>query len=486
MNNKFFTRIFTILAFLQIVGMLFYVGPSLITPLETSEEVSVLAAEISGTPSYLPIVRNGSPLPSVFGTESRSIDGKGGLYKMIGAGVYWWRRNGVLWSQVEATKGSYDWDALEDLEVELANAAQNGIQVILIVRGTPDWAQAIPEIPCGPIKESELGAFADFMKALVSRYSLPPYSVKQWEIWNEPDVDHTLLKNPESKPFGCWGDNTDSYYGGGYYADMLKEVYPAVKEADPDSQVLVGGLLLDCDPNNPPSGKDCTPAKFLEGILINGGGDYFDGVSYHAYDYYGLDGICPAGLGVYCSPNWGSAWNESGPVSLAKHSYLTELLDQYNIKDKFLLNSESALLTDQTCDQDCQTTKAHYLAQAFASAISLDLKANIWFSVFGWRNSELLELDGTPLPAYDAFKFAQEELKDSEYVREVSDNNQIKIFEFDRGDRRIWLMWSMKSTPTLVDLPGMPDAVYDALGNPITPSDPLAINWKTYYLEWLP
>jgi hypothetical protein len=480
MLAKGLNRRLIVISFL-LIGVLVYSVIFLVKQARFAGGISALAAEDSASSSYLPIIRNGSPLATIFGTESSSIDGEGGLYKMIETEVYWWRRNGVLWSSVEAAKGSYDWNALADLEVELANAAQNGIQVILIVRGTPSWAQAIPGVPCGPIIESELGSFADFMQELVSRYSQPPYNVKFWEIWNEPDVDHTLLKNPELNPYGCWGDKKDDYYGGGYYAEMLKEVYSAVKAADPESQILVGGLLMDCDPNNPPPGKGCKSSKFLEGILINGGGDYFDGISFHAYEYYLLES------GEYSNANWDSAWNTTGPVMIAKTQFLKSLLEDYGFSGKLLMNTESALLCDVCADDDnFETTKAHYLAQAFATAISLDLEANIWYSVFGWRNSQLLEPDNTPLPAYEAFKFAQDELQDSEFVQEISDNDKIKILEFDRGDRRIWVLWSMKSTPTSVDLPGLPVAVYDALGNPFTPSDPFAINWKTYYLEWLP
>ena len=38
----------------------------------------------------------------------------------------------------------------------------------------------------------------------------------------------------------------DPYYGGGYYAEMLKIVYPQIKAADPEAQILIGGLLLFC------------------------------------------------------------------------------------------------------------------------------------------------------------------------------------------------------------------------------------------------
>lgn len=481
MFNPVLHRTFRVIGFFLLVGVLVSSVPSLVGQTGIAGKLSALAADDSASSSYLPFIQNGFPLATVFGTESKSIDGQGGLYKMMETEVYWWRLNGVLWSDVEATKGFYDWTALADLEGDLANAARNGIQVILIVRGTPDWAQAIPGVPCGPIEESEFGSFANFVKELVSRYSQPPYSVKHWEIWNEPDIDHTLLPEPELNPYGCWGDKNDEYYGGGYYAEMLKNVYPAVKEADPDSQILVGGLLLDCDPINPPPGKNCKSSKFLEGILNSSGGDYFDGISFHAYEYYLLE------LGAYSNANWDSAWNTTGPVLIAKTQFINNLLEDYGISGKFLMNTESALLCDVCVDDpNFETTKGHYLAQAFASAINLDLEANIWYSVFGYRNSQLLEPDGTPLPAYDAFKFAQDELQDSEFVQEISIDDKVKIYEFDRGDRRVWVMWSMKSVPTSVDLPGLPQAVYDALGNPITPSDPFAINWKTHYLEWLP
>ena len=55
--------------------------------------------------------------------------------------------------------------------------------------------------------------------------------------------------------------------------------------------MLIGGLLLDCDPGPNPNicaelGKNDRPPKYLEGILRNGGGNYFDGVAFHAYDFF--------------------------------------------------------------------------------------------------------------------------------------------------------------------------------------------------------
>ena len=42
----------------------------------------------------------------------------------------------------------------------------------------------------------------------------------------------SLIVDPNSL-YGCWGHNKDPSYEGGYFAEMLKKVYPAMKEANP-------------------------------------------------------------------------------------------------------------------------------------------------------------------------------------------------------------------------------------------------------------
>jgi hypothetical protein len=160
---------------------------------------------------------------------------------MVKSGAFWLRYNGLLWSEVEPQEGTWKWSGLSELEGNLVQAAQLNQKVIMVVRSTPDWAQAIPGHFCGPIESTKLAAFGDFMHELVKRYSQPPYSVKFWEIGNEPDIDPELVAG--NSPYGCWGDADDEFYGGGRYADMLATIYPRIKSADPEAQVLVGGLL---------------------------------------------------------------------------------------------------------------------------------------------------------------------------------------------------------------------------------------------------
>ena len=421
-------------------------------------------------------------------------DSSSGFEQMVQAGIDWVRTDNVVsWAGVESVEGKRNWTVLASLAQGWQTASSLGIKPIVVVRVTPSWAQEVPGYSCGPIKPDKLGAFASFMNELVARYSVPPYNVKYWEIWNEPDIDYRVPSVTPNNDWGCWGNQDDAYYGGGVYADMLKVVYPQIKAADPHAQVLIGGLLLDCDPRGSPSVCATVhpadpyadrPPKFLEGILRNNGGPYFDGISFHAYDYY-LSG----NLGVYANSNWRSVWNTTGPVLIAKTQFIQSLLMQYGVSGKFLMNTEVALICGSCSDSTFETTKAYYVAQAYTAAISQGLRANLWYSVLGWRNSGLLNADLSPRPAYTAFQFASSELRDAAFVREITEYAGVKGYEFQRGDRRIWILWSFDGSTHSISLSGVPLAgwrVHDTSVTPVTPAASMDVTLNPLYLEWNP
>jgi len=428
----------------------------------------------------------------ITGIEMHRITQEGGLAQVKAAGAYWVRRNSLNWAAVEPVEGERNWAAVSDLETELQAASAQGLQVILIVRAAPAWAQKVPGVACGPVHPDKLGAFASFMQDAVERYSAAPYGIKYWELGNEPDVDPVYVK-PDG-PFGCWGDPNDPQYGGAFYGQMLKTVYPRIKQADPQAQVLVGGLLLDCDPVNPPENppgsgqfKDCKPSLFLEGILEAGGGDFFDGVSFHAYDFYFGQ------TGVYGNDNWHSAWNVTGPVLIAKASYLKNLLATTGQPDKFLMNTEVALLCGRDGKEpECQTetfelTKAYYAAQANAAALAEGLQANVWYSYLGWRASGLAERNsGKTLPAYDALRFSASQLQGASYVGPVSAEAGVLGYVFKRDQHTVWLVWSADGNDHALELPKPPTQVFDVFGITIPLSAEIKAGLAPVYLVWAP
>jgi hypothetical protein len=476
-------------------------GVSTETPDETPSISPTSTSTLAPIQTFVPLSPSEKPMataspampaPSVVGIHVQQFTSPDQLSLFMNAGANWTRFDGFHWDQiepVEAAKPAYQWGAID--ETALKDAADTGAQIIAIVLFVPDWAQKYPGVACGPFAEKSLDQFAIFMKALVSRYSQPPYNIKYWEIGNEPDVDHTLV-DPHSG-FGCWGDQSDPYYGGGHYAQMLKAAYGQIKLADPQSQLLVSGLLLDCDPINPPeislnSGqyKDCASSRFLEGILKAGGGDYFDGISFHAYDYYSNR------LGRYGNPNWHSSWVKTGPVLITKAGYIRSVLTAYGHPEKYLLNTEAALLcgrdgTEAQClSNDFALTKAYYISEANAAASASGLYANVWYSLTGWRASGLVDGSLKPYPAYKADQFSAAQLKDAAFVADVTGFPGVKGYEFTRNETRLWLLWSQDGDDHTIRLSPTPGRIYDTFGGGLPIGGELTITPAPVYLEWEP
>jgi hypothetical protein len=445
--------------------------------------------------TYLPYISHHSNHLGVFGVEMTRLAPSDGINEMIEANAQWFRRNALLWSDISPnTANQRDWAAVADLDAELLNAANVGITPILIVRSTPDWAQKVEGFPCGPMRAQYFDEFADFMVDAVDRYSQPPYNVEHWEIWNEPDLK-VQAADPEA-PYGCWGDRFAENYAGGHYGAMLKVVYPAVKAANPNITLMVGGLLLGCNPDNPPADDDCEHGTFFDGILETGAGKFFDGVSYHSYDFYN-----PV-LDLYGNPAWFTGMIQGTgnllPGFRAKANFLRARLASYGFVDKEILLSEMALLcggaNDPPGGPGCEShdtspfevMKASYMLQSFATLIHEDLLAGIWHSSFGWRNSGLLNPDRSARPALVAFTFAESKLNvppiNSRHINEISG---LAGYEFDYPQELIWIVWSKQAVPFEIEVHAVPDHAFHPIGVEFTVSTTtVTVSEHAIYLIW--
>lgn len=404
---------------------------------------------------------------SPFGIEVSGANGSIELDRAWQAGARLVRFAGLWWPDVESVEGHYNWPAIQWLEAQFSAAAERNLGVVLVVRGTPEWAQQYAGTSCGPIRPDKLNAFADFMGAVVTRYGRGRYSIKYWELGNEVDVDPKLVA-PDSM-IGCWGDDTDAYYGGGAYARMLQAVYPRIKRADPAAQVLLGGLVLDCDPRpggGCPNTERSRPPRFLEGVLRAGSGSFFDGVAFHSYDYY--DHL----PGNYSNRNWRTDSKTTGPVSLAKAAYIRSLFQKYGVKDKALLNTESGLVCSGcTDDADYEWTKAIYAARVNAAALSAGISANIWFRIADWTDTELLADDMSAKPAYTAFGASTRVLTGAVFDRDLTKdelgNAELRGVALTRWNETIWLVWSIDGRAHTLTLANTPCSVQDVYGQTI-------------------
>jgi hypothetical protein len=430
-------------------------GPFVSSP-STAQEARRAQDAATETTIFLPAIYYQYPYPSIFGIESNSMSTTR-IPFIARAGAYFMRVQPFSWADIEPLRTNpptYHWETVN--EEALIQASVLDLRAIATIKYTPSWAQKVPGVSCGPVAQANLDEFAQFLGSLVSRYSAPPYNIKYWEIGNEVDVDPSLV--PPDSYYGCWGNKKDKYYGGGYYAQMLQYAYPAIKAADPQAQVMIGGLLVNCDPTNPQPGMDCKPAMFLEGILSAGGGPYFDIVSFHAFAFY-MNGLITENIGN---------WQPRGGIILGKASFLREVMANYGV-NKPLIISEAALLCPEG-QVGCEPE-----SDAFRDAQATYVASGLTY------------FTGGPKPAYYAYQFLATELKGASLVGSLDYQYAgLSGFEFSNPLKKIWVLWAPDQTDHLITLPANVTQVYDKFGSTVIPSGNQIIVNGTVIIEMTP
>ena len=177
-----------------------------------------------------------------------------------------WVRLPILWTIAEPrAKGSYDQGYLSDVDYAIAGARRLGIDVLLLVEGTPRWASARPAPYDQHFRPARYGDYADFYAYVVRRYA--PLGVHAYEVWNEPN---SRLFWPSAPARAGIQELVDAPTGAAQYAEMLRATYPAIKRADPAATVITGGLSTNDE-------------EYLNALYRAGGGRYFDAVGAHPY-----------------------------------------------------------------------------------------------------------------------------------------------------------------------------------------------------------
>jgi hypothetical protein len=239
---------------------------------------------------------------------------------------------------------------------------------------------------------------------------------------------------------------------------------------------LTGGLLLDCDPTHPPEGKDCKSAKFLEGIIQNGAGHFFDVVSFHGYPPYFGETFGVSGL--YGDEHF-QGWEDRGGVVLGKISYLRDLMASYGI-DKPLMHTEASLICPEWNTAGCNPpedafyeSQADYVVWLYVRNWAAGVGATVWylFEGPGWRFGGLLDENQAPKPAYYAFTFLTSELSGSSYVGRVQLDDGLRGYAFAGAEKDIWVVWSADEASREIALPANWRMIYDKYGNPLTPAE---------------
>jgi hypothetical protein len=171
----------------------------------------------------------------------------------------------LTWSDLEPRhRGQVDSAALAFTDRLVADAAADGIGVILVLDSSPCWASSAPADVlrrCSPSRPNTANSWpprnpADY--AAVAAYLAARYGthLSALEVWNEPDQANEL------------------YFGGRdkarRYASLLRAAYPAIKQANPSVAVLGGSIVG-------------SSGVFLRALYAAGIQGYYDGLAVHYY-----------------------------------------------------------------------------------------------------------------------------------------------------------------------------------------------------------
>ncbi|MCA9949247.1 MAG: cellulase family glycosylhydrolase [Anaerolineales bacterium] len=163
------------------------------------------------------------------------------------------------WAYYHAEDGSIVWEH-QDQVIEHAHA--QGLTIIARIGLTPEWARP-SDTTLTYLDANAYDDFATFAAAFAARYQ---GKVDYMIIGNEPNLSYE------------WGYRTTTPED---YVNLLKVVYPAVKAANPDMQILAGALAPTLEPAGSPWGlNDLT---YLDAMYAAGAAAYFDGLAVHAY-----------------------------------------------------------------------------------------------------------------------------------------------------------------------------------------------------------
>ncbi|MBA2431885.1 MAG: cellulase family glycosylhydrolase [Chthoniobacterales bacterium] len=156
-------------------------------------------------------------------------------------------RFGIGWDGIEEAPGEYNWRYWDEI---VTTAERDGVTLLPYICYTPQWLGTDPqEFWREPPRD--LARFAHFVEQIVTRYR---GRIRAWELWNEPD-------------------NRDYWRGSAQqFAIMFRGGAQAVRRADPDALVVLGGLAHDAD-------SKFTRALFQQHAL----GRWIDVINFHSY-----------------------------------------------------------------------------------------------------------------------------------------------------------------------------------------------------------
>src|SRR4051812_1665093 len=168
---------------------------------------------------------------AMFGLTGWSFPSQRDVSPLIRRGLRSWRTT-LSWTDVERTRGRYEWSGFDDLVARLVSRRVN---IFFVINGCPIWACHRGGLG-PPRSRAALSAWTAFAAAAARRYG------SHGQFWQEhpgvryAPVLHWQVMN-EVNGSSQWPNTSAADY-----AALLKVTARSIRAADPGARIVLGGL----------------------------------------------------------------------------------------------------------------------------------------------------------------------------------------------------------------------------------------------------
>ncbi len=314
------------------------------------------------------------------------------------AGVKWTREE-FHWSWIEPVRGEHRFEFFDQL---VDTAAEHGISVYALCCYYTGWTGP-------PMTDEFIEPYCEYLQSLVKRYG---HRIKHWEIWNEPNIFF-------------WPGPKD------LYPRLLTRAYEAIKEVDPEAQVL-GCSTAGID------------TGFIQMVLDHG--SPFDALTIHPYRGH-----------------------------LDPKTFMRELQDAQK-----LVGGRDVWITEMGWPSHIgglsERDQANHVSRTYVSALASGAARSVaWYDFredgldpyYNEHHFGLVRNDLTPKIGYRALATVGRLIGSATFERELSLGDGMLAFLFRRGDRRIVALWSTSQTQLVrLNIAGEGVEAFDMIGLP--------------------
>ncbi len=272
---------------------------------------------------------------------------------------------------------AYRWP--QELDQAVAEAARRGINVALLVSGSPEWANGGRSRLHAPGPD----AYADFMATASRRYP----TVRRWMVWGEPNKADRFQPNEPDSPIGPRA-----------YAVILDAAFGALKSVSAQN-IVIGGMTW--------TGGEVKPEAFMNFMrLPNGRPPRLDWFGHNPFPFR--------------FPNIRELAIGGGYRDISDTDTFSDQLRQTYGPGAKLWLSEFLVLSDRGSDQFepfvSREEQARWLAASYKIADDLDSVAGLgWLGLLDEAprpmssNWGLMTASAEPKPAFHAYGAASSE-----------------------------------------------------------------------------